>query len=98
VSEVPKSIFTGILRRKVINPGSKSEHAAVVLELADGTNLRLRLLGDNPFESNALKPYVGMRVKIEGSLLPSPPLLTIDSVADITVLGPPGRPFRPPQP
>jgi hypothetical protein len=96
MSILPKKSFTGILKQKLVNKGTNSEHQAVVLELTDGTNLRLRVQGYPPFQNDALKPYVGMRVQINGT--PDEPLLLIDSVADITVLGPPGRPARPPQP
>ncbi|MCE9507555.1 MAG: hypothetical protein K8R48_04465 [Alphaproteobacteria bacterium] len=98
MSIIPKKSFTGILKQKLVNKGSKSEHQAIVLELADGTDLRLRMLGENPFENTALKPYVGKRVQISGFTTPVRPLLVIDSVADITVLGPPGKPAKPPQP
>jgi hypothetical protein len=95
---IPKKSFTGVLKQKLVNKGLKSEHQAIVLELADGTDLRLRMLGKNPFENAALKPYVGKRVQINGFTTPVRPLLTIENVADITVLGPPGKPARPPQP
>jgi len=98
MGKTPKNSFTGVLKSKLVNKGSKSEHQAIVLELADGTDLRLRVLGDNPFQNDALKSYVGQRVQISGFTTPAQPLLLIDSVADITVLGPPGKPSRPRQP
>jgi hypothetical protein len=98
MSKAPKASFTGVLKRKLVNQGSKSEHQAIVLELADGSDLRLRVQGGNPFQNDALKSYLGKRVQINGTTTPAQPLLTIDSVADIIVLGPPGKPARPPQP
>lgn len=98
MSVIPKKSFTGILKQKLVNKGSKSEHKAIVLELADGTDLRLRVLGDNPFQNDALKSYIGQRVQINGFTTPAQPLLLIDSVADITLLGPPGRTAKPPRP
>jgi hypothetical protein len=98
MSIVPKKSFTGILKQKLVNKGSKSEHQAIVLELTDGTDLRLRVQGHNPFQNDALKSYVGKRVQINGFTTPAQPLLLIENVSDITVLGPPGRTARPPQP
>lgn len=90
-----KSTFTGVVRRERVNVGSKSEHEAVVLDTGAGPHLKLRLNRGNPFHDPALDAFVGMRVTLEGVAGSGLPFVMVDSVADIKVLGPPGRPHHP---
>jgi hypothetical protein len=90
-----KKTHTGVVRRQLVNKGSKSEHNAVVLDCGDGHPVPLRVKGGNPFHDPALDPFVGMRVTLEGVALSGVHAILVDNVSDITVLGPPGRPARP---
>jgi len=90
----PKADLTGIVKRQTVNAGSKSEHAALVIE-TEGRSFELRLKGGNPFEQNpALLPFLNMRVRIAGAQLMGN-VAQVDNIADVTLLGPPGRPSRP---
>ena len=94
-----KNTFTGIVRRQRIGVGSHFEHDAVVLDMGhDGPPLLLRFKDGNPFNETVFDIFVGKRVSIAGVSGSGLPFIMIDNVADITVLGPPGRPNRPPQP
>ena len=90
-----RSKFTGTVRRERVNVGSKSEHDAVVLDTGAGPHLKLRVKGGNPFHDPALDAFVGLRVALEGVAGSGAPFVMVDSVADIQVLGPPGRPRNP---
>ncbi len=90
--------FTGLVIRKLINIGSKSEHEAIMLDRGDGQPLELRVKGGNPFQDPALAPFVGQRVRVVGVTGSGVPQIFVDNAADITVLGPPGKPMRPPKP
>lgn len=90
----PKADLTGIVTRQTVNAGSKSEHEALVID-AGTRSYELRLKGSNPFEQNpALLPFLNMRVRIEGASLMGN-IAQVEKLADITLLGPPGRPARP---
>lgn len=61
-----KKTFNGVVRRKHVGVGSKSEHTALVLETANKTFV-LRVRGDHPFnECAAAVPYVDREVRIQG--------------------------------
>ena len=93
----PKADLTGFVKRQTVNAGSKSEHEALVIE-AEGRTFQLRVKGSNPFEQNPdLLPFLNMRVKIEQAVLMGN-IAQVDKISDIILLGPPGRPARPPQP
>jgi hypothetical protein len=81
--------------RKRINIGSRSERDAVVVRMTDGHYATLSLNGANPFSGDELDKYVGQRVKIEGVYSPSSRTLFIRNAADISILGPQGRPSTP---
>jgi hypothetical protein len=57
----------GIVRRKPVAPGSKSEHDAVVLVTGDD-ELLLRRSGGNPFADPELDALVGRRLRCRGTL------------------------------
>jgi hypothetical protein len=57
--------FSGMVIRKRINPGSKSEHDAVVL-VTDAGELKLRRQGGNPFADPELERLVGQRIHCDG--------------------------------
>jgi hypothetical protein len=56
----------GIVRKRLIAPGSKSERQGVVLETEEGS-LLLRREGGNPFHDPELERLVGKRIRAEGS-------------------------------
>jgi hypothetical protein len=58
---------SGIVRKRRVAPGSKSDREAVVLD-ADGRELILRRQGGDPFVDPALEELVGKRVKATGRL------------------------------
>jgi hypothetical protein len=85
-----RSSFTGILR---------DDKGAIVLDTGKGPALEINMNGFNPeADKAALMPFVGKRVKVDGIAGSGRPILLVNSVADIAVLGPPGRPSRPPRP
>ena len=85
-----KGIFTGIVKR---------EKGAIVLDCGNGPALELAMNGFNPAaDLKALEAFVGKRVRVEGIEGSGRAAIFIDGIAAITVLGPPGRPSRPPQP
>ncbi len=82
-----KQQFSGTLKSIVVNAGSKSEHTAVVLEQADGTWHRIRVIGDNPFQANeALKAHVGQSATVTGEMKFG--VLTISGLKDVTIIDP----------
>lgn len=82
--------YTGTVTKQTVAKGSKSEHQGVVLQADDGTFLRLRIDGNNPFRDPALDAFVGKRVSVKGTLHKNVSLLMIANVADIAVLPPAG--------
>jgi hypothetical protein len=58
----------GRLKRKIMNPGSKSEAPGFVLEMPDGTQLPVEHRADNPFEPRSLEPLADRRVEATGQL------------------------------
>lgn len=95
MSAEPKKKYTGIVRKEIYAKGSKSEHAAVVLDTGAERPLKLCIRGNNPFDDPALEPFVGLRVSVEGTASAHTGHLFVETAADIVVLGPPGRPSRP---
>ncbi len=103
-----KETITGTVIVKTICRGSKSEHEATMIKTdQSGTDFVIRVKNGNPFHDEALDSFVGKRVSLEGAFLDGPRSDTffVDSVSDITVLGPDGlirdpRPpvTKPPQP
>lgn len=93
-----KQQFTGMVKKQVVNKGSKSEHEAVVLDTGDGHPVKLRIMGNNPFSDPALDKLVGMRVTFNGVAGSGVHQIFIEKESDITVLGPAGRPAQPPKP
>ena len=57
--------MAGHVIRKRINPGSKSDHEAVVLVCAQG-EFKLRRRGGHAFVDEALEPLVGKRISASG--------------------------------
>ena len=85
-----RSSFTGIL---------KNEKGAIVLDIGTGPVLEINMNGFNPeADKAALAPFVGKRVKVDGIPGSGVPMLLVNGISDIVVLGPPGRPSRPPRP
>ncbi len=91
-----KQSFTGMLRKQLINKGSKSEHEAIVLDTGKGVPMKVQLQGANPFSGDpALNKLVGQLVKIEGVAGSGVNTLFVEKMADVVHLGPPGRPKKP---
>ncbi|TAL40022.1 MAG: hypothetical protein EPN97_01380 [Alphaproteobacteria bacterium] len=85
-----RTTFTGVI---------KNEKGAIVLDTGSGPALEINMNGFNPeADKAALAPFVGKRVKVEGIAGSGRAMLLVNGVSDITVLGPRGRPMRPPQP
>lgn len=59
------SHHTGLVVKKRVAVGSKSDHTAVVLETPGG-DLRIRRVGANPFRDPALEVLVGRTVSLDG--------------------------------
>jgi hypothetical protein len=57
--------MVGDVVRKRINPGSKSDHVAVVIVSPQG-EFKLRRRGGDPFADPALLPLVGKRIRATG--------------------------------
>jgi len=55
----------GVVRRKTIRSGTKSEHEALVLVTA-GKEYKLRRRGGNPFRDEALAGLEDKQVRVEG--------------------------------
>jgi hypothetical protein len=53
--------FSGLVIKEIVGKGSKSEHAAVMLETKQG-RLVLRRQGGNPFRDPELDRLVGKRI------------------------------------
>lgn len=85
-----RGTFTGVIR---------NDKGAIVLDTGTGPALEINMNGFNPAaDLAALTTFVGKRVKVEGIPGSGRPMLLVNGVSDITVLGPPGRPMRPPTP
>lgn len=59
---------SGLVARRLVAKGSKSEHNAVVLVTQDGEYLLRRAQG-NPFVDEVLESLVGRRVTCQGVML-----------------------------
>jgi hypothetical protein len=59
--------FKGELEEKLLFEGSKSEHAAPVLVIQDGSIVRVMVKGDNPFNYETLRLHLGQQVSIQGT-------------------------------
>jgi hypothetical protein len=55
----------GLVVRKRINIGSKSEHDATVLETEDG-EFKLRRQGGHPFSDSDVQALIGKRIRATG--------------------------------
>jgi len=62
---VVKQEFTGKVITQMFAKGSKSEHEAVQIEIANKLFV-LRLKGENPFNSTKLKAFIGKKVIVKG--------------------------------
>ncbi len=95
-----KQTFRGVVKRRRVAVGSKSEHDAVVLDQGYGGCLELRLKNGNPFHELALDALVGKTVELEGIPLSGLPHIFIEKLTDIKILPPPkhGAARKPPKP
>jgi hypothetical protein len=58
--------LSGVVRREVLLPGSRSEHLGPVLVGDDGRRRRLLLVGENALEQPTLSSLDGRRVTVSG--------------------------------
>ena len=58
-------IRQGVVQKKRLWSGTKSEHDGFVLITEDG-EYKLRRQGGNPFYDAALEPLVGLRIRCDG--------------------------------
>ena len=66
----------GIVERRRVATGSKSERDAVVLRTAEGS-YHLRRRGGHPLQDENLEALVGMRIRAQGSI--AGPTFILDS-------------------
>jgi hypothetical protein len=60
-------LYTGLVQKKLMCQGSKSERCAVVLTTDDGEFI-LRRSGGNPFNDEVLNALVGQTITVEGEI------------------------------
>ena len=58
--------LTGTITKGEVLTGSKSEHVGPILRSDDGTEYRLFLIGDNPFQNESTDSLIGQRVTLSG--------------------------------
>ena len=63
--------WTGILERRLLAAGSKSERQGLVLRLDGGQVLPVRRLGANAFQDEVLEGLVGRRLEVQARQLES---------------------------
>ncbi len=63
-----KQKLQGFVVQTSLFPGSKSEHEGFMLEYGNKF-VRLRMKGENPFESEILSHYLNEEVEVEGFLM-----------------------------
>ena len=63
--------FRGMVKRKRLHAGSKSEHDAIVLVTARGATYKLRRPGGNPFWDEELAKLENQIISGEGDLVGS---------------------------
>ncbi len=56
----------GVVQIRRLAQGSKSDHETPVIVTDDGL-VRVHVVGDNPFGQNALRDFVGQRVRVNGT-------------------------------
>ncbi len=80
---------SGVVTRKVLNAGSKSEHVGFVLAAENGQpELKLMLRNGSPFYEPAFEQFEGKRIIVtcgEGTHIPR---IMIDSINDIQIVTP----------
>lgn len=60
-------VLSGTVERGIFGAGTRSESEALLLKMADGSSLKLRSKGANPFEiDESLVTFVGKRVTCKG--------------------------------
>lgn len=97
MNDVIKGTFNGLVEKKLINIGSRSEHEGVLLTTDEGNIFELRIKGHNPFSDPELDAFAGQKVSVEGDAYRG--LLFVDDAAKITVQKSPDCKIpRPPQP
>lgn len=78
-----KEVFNGVVKKELLNAGSKSEGEYVGLVTDNGQFFPLRIKGENPFSSSKLEDFLGKTVSVEGTIYSSE--LFVDSASDIKV-------------
>lgn len=63
-----RQIFKGVLKKEIIQQGSKSEHVGMVLIVND-KKYRIVRVGKNPFMDDELEKLEGSCVVVEGDLI-----------------------------
>lgn len=85
-------VFNGVVKRKPLAQGSKQEHTALVLEMADGQSLRLRSVKGNPFAAKEFESFIGQTVEVTAKALNSKTLLVDDVTKDVKIKNKPCGP------
>lgn len=68
---LPLQTWTGVLERRLLAAGSKSERQGLVLRLDGGQVLPVRRLGGNDFRDEALEALLGQRLEVRARQLDS---------------------------
>jgi len=75
---LPLQTWTGVLERRLLAAGSKSERQGLVLRLDGGQVLPVRRLGGHAFRDETLEALLGRRLTVQARALESG-LLQIES-------------------
>lgn len=70
---------TGVVKRRVMDRGSRDEHTALVLATSSGEFV-LRHAEASPLQKDLFAPLVGRRVLCEGLMLPGATFLATDLI------------------
>ncbi|MBB2486957.1 hypothetical protein H5407_17140 [Mitsuaria sp. WAJ17] len=68
---LPLQTWTGVLERRLLAAGSKSERQGLVLRLDGGQVLPVRRLGGNDYRDEALQALLGQRLQVQARQLQS---------------------------
>lgn len=93
-----KKPHTGVIRLQHVGGSSKSGRVTHVLDTGTGHPMVLRLKDGNAMRDPAFDKFVNQRVTIDGIAGSGVNFLLVEDLKDITVLGPAGRPSKPPGP
>jgi hypothetical protein len=83
VKKKKQSCIEGLLICVPLNVGSKSEHNGFVIRKNDGSEIKIYLKGDNPFENKLLQPLKDKYVRALGELYKVPERFVAETVVEV---------------